>query len=409
MIAEELSVRLGDVVVATLVRFDDDRILLAFDRAYIDAGDRPTLGLAFNDEHGGIVTDQRPTRRRAPAYFANLLPEGHLRRYIAARAAVNETRDFPLLRLLGGDLPGAVVLVSEREPAGDPTETEDQSPDDAPLRFSLAGVQLKFSALAEAAGGLTVPAHGQGGDWIVKLPSMAYRGVPENEFAIMGLARAVGIDTPDVELVPVRAIQGLPPDALPGELTGANALAVRRFDRTAAGRVHTEDFAQVFNQYPERKYERVSYANVGAVLAAFSNQDAVDQFARRLAFSALVGNADMHLKNWSLIYRDGRTPELAPAYDLLSTTAYLADDRMALTLGRTKRWDQLAIEDFRRLAGAMAVPATAMVEPALETVERFRTVWPDHARRRGISEGVSAAVERQARTVPLIGHAPAPA
>ena len=147
MIADELSVRLGDVLVATIVRFDDDRILLAFDRAYIDDSDRPTLGLAFNDEHGGIVTDQRPTRRRAPPYFANLLPEGHLRRYIAARAEVNETRDFPLLRLLGGDLPGAVVLVGEREPAGDPTGTEDQLTADAPLRFSLAGVQLKFSAL----------------------------------------------------------------------------------------------------------------------------------------------------------------------------------------------------------------------------------------------------------------------
>ena len=113
----------------------------------------------------------------------------------------------------------------------------------------------------------------------------------------------------------------------------------------------------------------------------------------------------MHLKNWSLIYRDGRTPELAPAYDLLSTTAYLADHRMALTLGRTKRWDQLAVEDFRRLAGAMAVPVTAMVEPALETVERFRTIWPERARGLGISEGVSAAVKRQARTVPLIGQA----
>ena len=405
MIADELSVRLGDVLVATLVRFDDDRILLAFDRAYIDDSDRPTLGLAFNDEHGGIVTDQRPTRRRAPPYFANLLPEGHLRRYIAARAEVNETRDFPLLRLLGGDLPGAVVLVGEREPAGDPTGTEDQLTADAPLRFSLAGVQLKFSALAEAAGGLTVPAHGQGGDWIVKLPSVAYPGVPENEFAIMSLARAVGIDTPDVELVPVRAIQGLPTDALPDELADTNALAVRRFDRTPTGRVHTEDFAQVFNQYPERKYERVSYANIGAVLAAFSDQDAVDQFARRLAFSALVGNADMHLKNWSLIYRDGRTPELAPAYDLLSTTAYLADDRMALTLGRTKRWDQLAVEDFRRLAGAMAAPATAMVEPALETVERFRTTWTEHARQLGITEAVAAAVERQSKTVPLVSQA----
>ncbi len=161
----------------------------------------------------------------------------------------------------------------------------------------------------------------------------------------------------------------------------------------------------MFSQYPERKYERVSYANVDAVLAAFSNRHAVDQFALRLAFSTLVGNADMHLKNWSLIYRDDRTPELAPAYDLLSTAAHLPDDRMALTLGRTKRWDELAVEDFRRPAGGMAVPAAAMVGPALDTVERFPTNWPDHARRLALADAVSAAVERQAGTVPLAAQA----
>ena len=404
MIADELSVRLGDVVAATLVRFDDDRILLAFDRAYIDDNDRPTLSLAFNDQRGGIVTDQHPTRRRAPAYFANLLPEGHLRHYIAARADVDETRDFPLLHLLGGDLPGAVVLEAQRGPPRGVADPDAHADAEAPLRFSLAGVQLKFSAIAEAAGGLTVPAQGRGGDWIVKLPSMTYPGLPENEFAIMTVARAVGIDTPDIELLPVDAIHGLPADAVVGEPASAFALAVRRFDRSSAGRVHTEDFAQVFNQYPERKYERVSYANIDAVLAAFSDHHAVDQFARRLAFNALVGNADMHLKNWSLIYRDGRTPALAPAYDMLSTTAHLPDERMALRLGRTKRWGKLTVEDFRRLAGAMAVPAAALVEPALETVKRFRAVWPDQARQLAVAEDVSTAVARQASTVPLLAE-----
>ncbi|WP_250847934.1 HipA domain-containing protein, partial [Escherichia coli] len=61
----------------------------------------------------------------------------------------------------------------------------------------------------------------------------------------------------------------------------------------------------------------------------------VSEFIRRLVFNALTGNADMHLKNWSLIYPDGRTPKLAPGYDFLSTTLYIPDENAALKLART--------------------------------------------------------------------------
>jgi serine/threonine-protein kinase HipA len=65
---------------------------------------------------------------------------------------------------------------------------------EAALRFSLAGVQLKFSAVMEASGGLTIPAGGMGGSWIVKLPSNRFASVPENEYTMLALARAVGRD-----------------------------------------------------------------------------------------------------------------------------------------------------------------------------------------------------------------------
>ena len=61
------------------------------------------------------------------------------------------------------------------------------------LRFSLAGIQLKFSAIIEGRGGLTIPARGMGGSWIVKLPSREFEGVPENEFSMMTLARHIGM------------------------------------------------------------------------------------------------------------------------------------------------------------------------------------------------------------------------
>jgi serine/threonine protein kinase HipA of HipAB toxin-antitoxin module len=90
---------------------------------------------------------------------------------------------------------------------------------------------------------LTIPAKGVGGSWIVKLPSLRFEGIPENEFAMMTLARLVGIEVPEIKLVDIGSIGNLP-DGI-GDLRG-QAFAIARFDRTPAGAVHTEDFAQVF-------------------------------------------------------------------------------------------------------------------------------------------------------------------
>ena len=408
MIAQELSVRLRGETVGALVRFDDDRILFAFDRAYVERTDRQVLSLSFMDASGGIRDDLRTTTRRAPPYFSNLLPEGHLRKYLAVRAGVNESRDYPLLELTGGDLPGAVEIVAESSPmTAIAAETgadgrEDEVAEDGVLRFSLAGVQLKLSAVMEAAGGLTVPAHGMGGDWILKLPSASYAGMPENEYSMMKMASMVGIETADVELVRIGRIGGIPVELMDEGMEERLALAVRRFDRPGEGRrIHTEDFAQVFGVYPQRKYDRYGYIAIGRVLATYSNEAAVDQFARRLIYGAMIGNADLHLKNWSLTYRNGRTPELAPAYDLLATVAHLPDSGMALRLAlRAKRWNELTTDRFTSLASAMGVSREAVLRPVAETVERFHEVWEHEREHLPVSARVAAAIRNQLTTVP---------
>jgi serine/threonine-protein kinase HipA len=171
------------------------------------------------------------------------------------------------------------------------------------LRFSLAGVQLKFSALKNEGkhGGLTIPADGVGGAWIVKLPSKQFVGVPENEFSMMTLARRIGIDVPDVRLVELDAIEGLPEGV---ERLQGKAYAVRRFDRTEDGPKHIEDFAQVFGRYPDDKYAKASYRNIARVIGIETDEKSIAEFIRRLVFCTLIGNDDMHLKNWSLIYPD---------------------------------------------------------------------------------------------------------
>ena len=406
MIEEELAVSLNSTPVGSLVRLDGDRILFEFDHGYVVDANRPVLSLSFLDNDGGVSLRQRTTRRRASPFFANILPEGHMRSYIASRAGVNETRDFPLLRTVGDDLPGAVrvVPVTPIPPMVMDSETGDDSrtAESAPLRFSLAGVQLKFSAMAEADGGLTIPVHGMGGDWIVKLPSAQYDHVPENEFSMMSLATMAGIDTPAIKLVPLDSVEGVPPDVADG-LRGRNVLAVKRFDRSTRhpGRIHIEDFAQVFKKYPERKYADASYANIGQIVVSYANADDIDQFIGRLAFSALIGNGDMHLKNWSLMYPDERTPKLAPLYDMLSTTAYIPDETMALRLGRTKRWDELTFDEFSQLADAMRCSENMVLNRVVETVGRFREAWETERGHLPVADRVAAAVDKQLATVPI--------
>ena len=174
-------------------------------RKTIDPG--ANAGLAFKSASGGLVTEIRGYRVRVPPFFSNLLPEGHLRSYLAARIGVNPEREFLLLHALGADLPGAVTVASmdaEASARNDrrPREASDDGSARAPLRFSLAGVQLKFSAVMEAAGGLTIPADGIGGSWIVKLPSARFPAVPQNEFVTMGLARGIGIPVPRTDWCP---------------------------------------------------------------------------------------------------------------------------------------------------------------------------------------------------------------
>jgi serine/threonine-protein kinase HipA len=372
-----LAVEMHGRRIGVINRLAGDRHLFSFEQDYIDDPDRPTLSLSFKGETGGVVTATRPTGRRLPPFFSNLLPEGHLRDYLAKRAGVKPEREFFLLAVLGADLPGALVVTPRDGEDGDvhhdAGDHHDDRTDDAPLRFSLAGVQLKFSAIMEAAGGLTIPADGMGGSWIVKLPSARFPAVPENEHVMLELAHAIGITVPHHRLMEIKAIQGLPQDV--GRIEG-KVLAVQRFDRGRGGeRVHAEDFAQVFGLFPGDKYDRRSYANIASVLWAETGQEVTYDFVRRLVFSVLIGNADMHLKNWSLLYPDRRTPVLSPAYDLVATLPYLPNDRLALNFGGSRSLNEITVDQVRRFADTARMPVSPLWQIVTETAERTVAAW----------------------------------
>jgi serine/threonine-protein kinase HipA len=390
--------------IGTLTQVGYDRNLFAFTQDYIDDPARPTLSLSFKDEFGGLITDIPPRQTKVPPFFSNLLPEGHMRDYLATRAGVKSEREFFLLWVLGRDLPGAVVV----QPAdGEAWPYEDQSEDDheahgpeQALRFSLAGVQLKFSAVMGATGGLTIPAQGVGGSWIVKLPSAKYDQVPENEFAMMTLAREIGIDIPDIQLYPVEKINNLPEGM---EKLGGYALAVKRFDRMTDGkRIHIEDFAQVFNIYPAEKYKNANYRNIAQVIWAEIGEPGIKEFIRRMVFNTLIGNADMHLKNWSLIYPDGRTPAFAPGYDFVSTIPYLPDGTMALKYIRTRQMVELSVDELTYLAAKARLPQKLVIDAARETVQRFLDVWPARKGELPLLAETTGIIDKHVQSITLV-------
>ena len=396
-----LSVQLHGRHIGVITRLAGDRQLFAFEQDYIDDPQRPTLSLSFKGCTGRLVTTLRPVTRRLPPFFSNLLPEGSLREYLAKRAVVNPEREFFLLSVLGADLPGALVVTPLDDEGGQvgrhQHEKEDHdknaNPREGVLRFSLAGVQLKFSAIMEASGGLTIPAGGMGGSWIVKLPSHRFPAVPENEFAMLDLARRVGITVPENRLVAVSDIEGLPEEA---RMTGGKALAVRRFDRLPGGEsMHMEDFAQVFGQFPDNKYKFHSYANIASVLWAESGEVAVWEFVRRLVFSVLIGNADMHLKNWSILYPDRRTPVLSPAYDLVATLPYIPNDTLALSFGGSRSLSAITPDQMRRFADTARIPASPLWRIAVETSERAVAAWKDLAPRDVMPKELRDSIDKQ--------------
>lgn len=395
-----LTISLHNKKIGTLTLLPNTQSIFTFEDTYVNNTKRATLSLSFENKQGDFEPTVKPSRTQIPPFFSNLLPEGPLRDYLANQAGVNAKREFFLLWALGEDLPGAITASAD----GDwlPGTHNEEQPSFTPdfMRFSLAGVQLKFSGIMQPQGGLTIPVKGIGGSWIIKLPSLQYNAVPENEFAMMTLASKMGIDVPEIKLVPLETISGLPENL--GALQGREALAVKRFDRTNNGnKVHMEDFAQIFSIYPDHKYEKASYKNIAEVIATRIGAEGIAEYIRRLVFCTLIGNADMHLKNWSVIYPDKREPTLAPAYDLLSTIPYIADKTMALRFVKTKNMADLSIDLLTYMSSKAMLPEHLVLKTAKETVIQFRDVWHSEIKHLPISGTTADIIWKNAERIRL--------
>jgi serine/threonine-protein kinase HipA len=397
---------LGDVLVGHIdLDSETHRADFYFDAVYLATPDRPVLGRYFEDRELSPHEPIRSSSAPLHEFFLNALPEGALRKVIEGTIARGPTLELDLLCKLGGDLPGCLRVVPDLVDVESPdvvvaARTQDTRPD--PLRFSLAGLQLKASVLREERK-VTLPLVGCGGTWIAKFPSAVYADLPENEHAVMTWARASGLDVPLVELVDVVDIENLP-DAFPRH---GRALLVERFDRRDGGCLHQEDVLQVFGIHPDLKLmndlpDEIHYASLGRLVATLTRALDADEYLRRLAFMLLSGNTDAHAKNWAFTYPDALHPRLSPAYDLVCVEPY-GQDTLALGWGPPVDPDhtpEIPLDSIGR--SQFGVIATAMGRDPDEVVrlvdvftERAEASWSEVRGRETVPEPVRACIDRR--------------
>lgn len=119
-------------------------------------------------------------------------------------------------------------------------------------------------------------------------------------------------------------------------------------------------------------------------------------------FCTLIGNADMHLNNWSLIYYDRRTAALSPAYDLVSTIPYIPDGTAALKFARTNKVSEFNEDELRYLAAKARLPEKLLIDTARETLARFLDVWQAEKKNLWLGPDAIDAIDRNIAIVPLV-------
>lgn len=367
-----------------VLRIDEHGDLaFAYDDAWLADGACPAISVSLPKKAEPF--DRRQTR----PFFAGLLPEEAQREAAAQALGVSAGNDFRLLERLGGDVAGALMLLPEGE-APPPVEglaaTEPLTDDglltilgklparpllagEEGLRLSLAGAQSKLPVVL-LNGRIALPAPGQPTTHILKPAIERLPATTENEALVMRLAADLGLDVAAVE---------------PRRTGDKTYLLVTRYDRSVSAdgairRLHQEDFCQALGVAPERKYAaeggpifRDAFDLVRAACAAPA--PALLRLAEAAIFNVLVGNADAHGKNYSLLYRAGGL-DLAPLYDLLCTAAYPElHAKLAMKVGKRATLEEFTPDTWNDFAGEVGVGAPflnrraqALAEAALSRV-----------------------------------------
>ncbi|MDZ4777129.1 MAG: type II toxin-antitoxin system HipA family toxin [Alphaproteobacteria bacterium] len=387
-----LSVWWNDAIVGTLRLDEHGDTTFDYASDWLADADRPALSRSLPKQAEPF------DRRRTRPFFAGLLPEEAQRDAVARSLGISKGNDFAFLKALGGDVAGALTLWPEgetppaydgsvaREPLGDNAlvamldalPTRPFLVGDEGLRLSLAGAQSKIPVVL-VDGAIALPAPGQPTTHILKPPMTRFPATTENEAFAMRLASAIGLSVASVE---ARRIKDRP------------FLLVERYDRAideagVARRLHQEDFCQALGIPPELKYaaEGGPTFKVGFQLLRDATSRPALEVLKLLdaaIFQLIVGNADAHGKNYSLLYGpDGAV--LAPLYDLLCTIAYPGvSPKLAMKIAGLATIEDLKVAPWTQFASDTGLGGAFVRRRVSELAESVRS----HAR------DVAALLER---------------
>jgi serine/threonine-protein kinase HipA len=353
-----LSVWWEDRISGCLYLGPDGETLFAYDADWLADSKAPALSFS-------LPKQAEPFKRSAvQAFFGGILPEEGQRTAIARALGVSADNEFRLLEYLGGEVAGALTLLPEGETPASPSDAAPKLLDDDALvqlldhlplrpmlagedglRLSLAGAQSKLPVLL-IDGQIALPAPGQPTSHILKPPISRFEGTTENEYFCMSLASAIGMDVAPVEMRSV---------------ADRSFLLVTRYDRavgtdSSVTRLHQEDFAQALGVPSHRKYASEGgpiFPDCFALLRRAATRPARDilKLLDAAIFNLIIGNADAHAKNFSLLHSSGGAIMLAPLYDLLSTVIYPnLHVKLAMKIGGKAVLEDIELRHWERFA-----------------------------------------------------------
>jgi len=208
---------------------------------------------------------------------------------------------------------------------------------------AITGVQPKLSLwLEESKQNIRFTIVDNKSNFIIKPQSDLYETLPENEDLAMHLASEFGISTAKHSLVKLA--------------TGNLAYITKRFERTTEGKLACEDLCQLSEVLTEYKY-RGSYEKVGKIIKQYSSQAGFDvlNFFELVLFNYIIGNADLHLKNFSMMEDEFGGFVLSPSYDLVSTFLVIKDETEQMSLTINGKKNRITRKDFDVLAKNLGI------------------------------------------------------
>ena len=348
---------------------EDGSELFSYDGGYLESADAAPIS------HSLPLRADPYGKRQLRPFFAGLLPEESQRQRIAEYLGLAESDDFSMLEAIGGECAGALEIIPHgKSPHG---ETDFLSPcgderlleivkslpyrpmlaGETRLRLSLAGAQSKLPVVFKD-GRFYLPENGTPSTHILK-PELSewFKGIVANEHCCMTLARTIGVPAAETRIINI--------DDIP-------CLLVTRYDRvvdSASGRtrrIHQEDFCQALGRPPEQKYQSdggpLAREIARLIRDGWSSMPAKDilAFVDLVVFNAIIGNADAHGKNYSMLH-NGRNRRLAPGYDLVSTVFWPAlASSPAMKIGGSDSINSILSGHWRKFAQETGVSLTAL-------------------------------------------------